>query len=95
VDAALASRRALFASQLARKHPVAFFQFVDICARSGRVDIRNTANLFHLAGAGCARVGTKGLADLLSSAAATAALGQRCVACSSWLCSTQRSRQQQ
>jgi hypothetical protein len=73
-DAALGSRRALFVSQLARKHPVAFFQFIDICARSGRIDIQYTGTLFNLAAIGCARVGTKGLADLLSSPAATAAL---------------------
>jgi hypothetical protein len=74
-DASLVSRRALFASQLARKHPVAFFQFVDICARSGRLDILNTDQLFDLTVTGCAKIGIKGLADLLSSPAATAALG--------------------
>jgi hypothetical protein len=51
---------------------VAFFQFVDICARSERVSIHQIGRLFNLAATGCTRIGTKGLADLLSSPAATA-----------------------
>jgi hypothetical protein len=54
---------------------VAFFQLVDICARSGQLEICYAEWVFDLAAAGCARIGTKGLAELLSSAAATAALG--------------------
>ncbi|WIA11831.1 hypothetical protein OEZ85_011919 [Tetradesmus obliquus] len=32
---ALITRRSLFLSQLARKHPVSFFQFLDVCASNG------------------------------------------------------------
>ncbi|WIA31961.1 hypothetical protein OEZ86_002816 [Tetradesmus obliquus] len=32
---ALITRRSLFLSQLARKHPVPFFQFLDVCASNG------------------------------------------------------------
>jgi hypothetical protein len=79
---AMEPRRDLFVSQLARKHPVAFFRLLDRCAREkpgfGVVD-----HAAGLAKAGSCRVGTKGLADLLSSPAATAALG-------SALCSMQK-----
>uniref|UniRef100_A0A383VEM1 MYND-type domain-containing protein n=1 Tax=Tetradesmus obliquus TaxID=3088 RepID=A0A383VEM1_TETOB len=74
-DAALNTRQELFTSQLARKHPVAFFQFADICARSGQLDATSAQHLLHLVKHGAAKIGTKGLAELLSSSAATAALG--------------------
>jgi hypothetical protein len=74
-DQSLVGRRDLFVSQLARKHPVAFFQFLDLCARSGRLDATGAIPVCQIAGYGCGRIGVRGLADLLSSPAATAALG--------------------
>jgi hypothetical protein len=71
---------------------VAFFQFVDICARSGLECILPITQLFHLAATGCTRIGTKGLADLLSSAAATAALGS--VLCSLLKLAVQHTKEQ-
>jgi hypothetical protein len=74
----LLPQRTLFVSQLARKHPVAFFQFLDRCARSAdqlQSGVFEVVHLAQLAANGSARIGTKGLADLLSSPAATAALG--------------------
>jgi hypothetical protein len=69
------SRKELFVSQLARKHPVAFFQLLDLCARSGQLDAPAAVKACQIAGNGSGRIGVKGLADLLSSPAATAALG--------------------
>jgi hypothetical protein len=68
----------LFVSQLACKHPVAFFQFLDRCARSAdqlQTSMFEVIHLAQLAANGSARIGLKGLSDLLSSPAATAALG--------------------
>jgi hypothetical protein len=69
------SRKELFVSQLARKHPVAFFQLLDLCARSDQLTGNSTYILADLAEVGSAKIGVKGLADLLSSPTATAALG--------------------
>lgn len=75
-SAATYTRRELFTSQLARKHPVAFFQFLDICARSEQLQpLLNIVPLLQLFQNGSSRIGTRGLAELLSSPAATAALG--------------------
>jgi hypothetical protein len=71
----VSAQQDLFVSMLARKHPVPFFQFLDRCARSGQLDADCSLQVMHLAANGSCRVGTKGLADLLSSPAATAALG--------------------
>jgi hypothetical protein len=68
-------RRDLFVSQLARKHPVTFFRLLDRCTRSGQDDMLVKPFAAKLARAGSCRIGSKGLADLLSSPAATAALG--------------------
>jgi hypothetical protein len=67
----------LFVSQLARKHPVPFFQFLDICARSGQLHLNmfDEPHMAQLLVNGSSRIGTKGLAEPLSSPAATAALG--------------------
>jgi hypothetical protein len=63
---------------------VAFFQFLDCCARTAgqlpvlthaQSSVFDTPHLAQLVANGSARIGTKGLADLLSSPAATAALG--------------------
>jgi hypothetical protein len=54
---------------------VAFSQFLDRCARTGQLTGNSTYILADLAEVGSAKVGTKGLADLLSSPAAAAALG--------------------
>jgi hypothetical protein len=54
---------------------VAFFQFLDLCARSGQLTGNSIGILADLAEVGSAKVGIKGLAELLSSPAATAALG--------------------
>ncbi|WIA22365.1 hypothetical protein OEZ85_004674 [Tetradesmus obliquus] len=71
----LTTRRDLFTSQLARKHPVPFFQFLDICARSEGLDAVTAGRMVFLVTHGCAKIGTKGLEELLSSPTATAALG--------------------
>uniref|UniRef100_A0A383WH82 Uncharacterized protein n=1 Tax=Tetradesmus obliquus TaxID=3088 RepID=A0A383WH82_TETOB len=71
----LTTRRDLFTSQLARKHPVPFFQFLDICARSEGLDEVTAGRMLFLVTHGCAKIGTKGLAELLGDSAATAALG--------------------
>jgi hypothetical protein len=68
-------RRDLFVSQLARKHPVAFFRLPDRCVRADAPNGMCLMFTEKLARDGSCRVGTKGLADLLSSPAATAALG--------------------
>lgn len=80
---AFATQRDLFVSQLARKHPVPLFQFLDICARSGQLDAVTAISLVSLVTHAAAKIGTKGLADLLDDSAATAALG-------SALCSTRK-----
>jgi hypothetical protein len=57
---------------------VPFFQFLDRCARSAeqlQTTVFDIPHLAQLAANGSARIGTKGLADLLSNPAATAALG--------------------
>ncbi|WIA30740.1 hypothetical protein OEZ86_000807 [Tetradesmus obliquus] len=74
-NAALQTRMQLFVSQLARKHPVPFFQFLDACARSRQRDAIAAWELPRLLQQGAAKIGTKGLVDLLSSPAAAAALG--------------------
>jgi hypothetical protein len=86
----------LFISQLARKHPVPFFQFLDICARSGQQhDADKSRYLVRLVTHGCAKVGTKGLAELLSSSAATAALASAlCSALKLWPASVIHSSEQ-
>ncbi|WIA30921.1 hypothetical protein OEZ86_000973 [Tetradesmus obliquus] len=73
-DTACSTRRALFVCQLARKHPVPFFQFLDTCARSGGLEGPDIMRLCTLAVTGSTRIGSRGLLDLLSSPAATAAL---------------------
>jgi hypothetical protein len=54
------SRKELLISQLARMHPVAFFQFLDLCARSGQLTGSSTGILADLAAVGSATVGIKG-----------------------------------
>jgi hypothetical protein len=75
IDESLLHRRDLFVSQLARKHPVAFFQFLDLCARASEEETGSIPHLVQLLKQGSSKVGVKGLVDLLSSPAATAALG--------------------
>uniref|UniRef100_A0A383VGX0 Uncharacterized protein n=1 Tax=Tetradesmus obliquus TaxID=3088 RepID=A0A383VGX0_TETOB len=58
---ATCARRDLFTSQLAREHPVPFFQFLDICARSEQLDELSMLPLLHLFQNGSSRIGTKGL----------------------------------
>jgi hypothetical protein len=69
-------QRALFISQLASKHPVPFFQLLDRCARLQPLHMTRyeTMHMGQLLRNGSSRIGTKGLAELLSSPAATAAL---------------------
>ncbi|WIA11830.1 hypothetical protein OEZ85_011918 [Tetradesmus obliquus] len=50
-DDSLHTRRQLFLSQLARKHPVAFFQFLDICARCRPLDAATAGRLVLLSDA--------------------------------------------
>ncbi|WIA38403.1 hypothetical protein OEZ86_001729 [Tetradesmus obliquus] len=69
------TRRGLFISQLTRKHPVPFFQFLDISARSEQLDPIAARQLVTLVMHGCTKIGTKGLLELLSSPVAAAALG--------------------
>jgi hypothetical protein len=74
----LLPQRTLFVSQLARKHPVPFFQFLDSCARSAdqlQTSVSDIPHLAQLAANGSGSIGVTGLAGLLSSPAATAALG--------------------
>jgi hypothetical protein len=74
----LLPQRTLFVSQLARKHPVPFFQLLDRCARSADqlpTSVFDIPHLAQLAANGSARIGIKGLADLLGSPPATAAWG--------------------
>ncbi|WIA12335.1 hypothetical protein OEZ85_012388 [Tetradesmus obliquus] len=78
---ATCARRDLFTSQLTREHPVPFFQFLDICARSEQLDELRMLPLLHLFQNGSSRIGTKGLAELLSSPAAAAALGSALCSC--------------
>jgi hypothetical protein len=73
-SAAVRSRKELCTTLLARKHPVAYFQFLDCCTRSGQCDAADAARICNLAVVGSTKTGSKGLEELLSSRAATAAL---------------------
>jgi hypothetical protein len=96
-DEALKTRKDLYISQLARKHPVSFFQFLDRCTRSEQLrDACAAAPYFvRYVVHGCAKVGTTGLVDLLSSPAATAALASAvCSAFKLWTATNTHSTEQ-
>jgi hypothetical protein len=60
---------------LARKHPVPFFQFLDCCARSHQADaVDHGSRICSLLINACTKIGTKAMAELPNSPAATAAL---------------------
>jgi hypothetical protein len=68
------SRKELCTTLLARKHPVPFFQFLDCCARSSQTDADDKARICSLLINACSKIGSKAMADLPNSPAATAAL---------------------